>query len=278
MIIGSACSKDYFGHDIEKILNIMAFVQMPVDEEKFGSWGGNKTPWHIPHLVAPVMYVTKSAERWWISKNKALENDVRPTSWEIQDYANPDRAFLRTPEWADYKEFLDTLTDADIDSTIDKLYQKWDTLEPANEFEWNVHNQLLTEQGEHRLWCASAGIAGYAIYAILKDDLDARTAEVEATLNEGNPKPPSTHQGAIGDRLDLNLTIVFKKWIDTNWGGCELLKMEDETGNAYTAFVSGGSNLIVEVGQMYHIRGTVKKHDEYKGTKQTILNRCKEVA
>ena len=29
-----------------------------------------------------------------------------------------------------------------------------------------------------------------------------------------------------------------------------------------------------DVGKKYDIKGTVKKHDEYKGAKQTLLSRC----
>ncbi len=52
--------------------------------------------------------------------------------------------------------------------------------------------------------------------------------------------------------------------------------MQDENGNVYVWFASG--NFVPDLGSHYHIKGTVKKHDDYKGDKQTILTRCKNLA
>jgi len=46
----------------------------------------------------------------------------------------------------------------------------------------------------------------------------------------------------------------------------------DLSGNHLTWFASGSD---MEVGNTYKLLGTIKKHDEYNGVKQTILTRCK---
>jgi hypothetical protein len=46
--------------------------------------------------------------------------------------------------------------------------------------------------------------------------------------------------------------------------------MVDEAGHSFTWFCSGKP---LEEGKVYEVKATVKKHDEYKGVKQTIVNR-----
>ncbi len=53
----------------------------------------------------------------------------------------------------------------------------------------------------------------------------------------------------------------------------DIVKMRDGDDNVFTWFASGYQNL--KRGDRVSVRGTIKKHDEYQGTKQTILTRCK---
>jgi len=50
----------------------------------------------------------------------------------------------------------------------------------------------------------------------------------------------------------------------------------DDVGNEYTWFATGTHEY--KVGQVVKGKGTVKAHNDYQGTKQTILTRCKLVA
>ena len=57
---------------------------------------------------------------------------------------------------------------------------------------------------------------------------------------------------------------------ETQWGYTKLYKITDEAGNIFTWKTSSW----VEDG-IKTIKGTVKAHNDYKGTKQTELTRCK---
>jgi hypothetical protein len=46
----------------------------------------------------------------------------------------------------------------------------------------------------------------------------------------------------------------------------------DEQGNCIVWKAT--SNPSMEIGQTYSVKGTVKDHTDYKGTKQTLLTRC----
>lgn len=91
-------------------------------------------------------------------------------------------------------------------------------------------------------------------------------------------------------RLDLTLTLVNdyvyegESYSYYDSGVRHIYTLRDENGNC---FVWKTSNLIelwnedaeeyteAEVGSKVSMRATVKEHGEYKGTKQTVLTRCK---
>jgi hypothetical protein len=52
-----------------------------------------------------------------------------------------------------------------------------------------------------------------------------------------------------------------------------MIKFEDENGNILVWFTT--TNPQKEIGSTITVTGTVKRHSEYKGTKQTELTRCK---
>lgn len=100
-------------------------------------------------------------------------------------------------------------------------------------------------------------------------------------LNERGEKREitSTHQGEIKERLkNLTVTIVRRTDIEIDayvGRGYEMLKihnMEDEAGNVYVWKTTSQS---LAEGATYLIDGTVKKHDEFNGTPQTLLTRCR---
>lgn len=111
------------------------------------------------------------------------------------------------------------------------------------------------------------GLAASLPQAYLKEQ--GRLAEIARQKKAG---ASSQHYGEIKKRYDLVLTVESMKYLESEWGGTTLHKMVDVDGNLFTWFSSG---VDLEAGKTYKIRGTVKRHDEYKGTNQTILTRCK---
>ena len=62
----------------------------------------------------------------------------------------------------------------------------------------------------------------------------------------------------------------FPSWKTVLIDVCEFV---DESGNVYVWFTS--AIFKSRRGDTVKLRGTIKAHDEYKGTKQTVLTRCK---
>lgn len=84
----------------------------------------------------------------------------------------------------------------------------------------------------------------------------------------------SEYQGEIGERLKLFLTVEKAITLDGYYGTNTLHVMRDDCGNCYVWTTA--AKTWAEKSEHYLV-GTVKDHKTYKGVKQTILTRCKEL-
>lgn len=85
---------------------------------------------------------------------------------------------------------------------------------------------------------------------------------------------PSEYQGSIGDRLDLELTVIKTITLTGAFGTTTMHIMEDANGNVFVWTTAAKS---WSEGSTKRIRGTVKEHRTYKNCKQTMLTRCTEI-
>ena len=102
-------------------------------------------------------------------------------------------------------------------------------------------------------------------------DEDKVKAFVETLIFEPGT---SEYVGAIGQRLELNLTVTNAIELDGSYGRSTMHIMEDDDGNI---FVWSTSAKTLAVGSTFHCKGTVKDHRVYKNNKQTVLTRCTSV-
>lgn len=84
----------------------------------------------------------------------------------------------------------------------------------------------------------------------------------------------SEYQGEVGDKLELVVTVEKTIALDGYYGPSTMHIMRDYDGNCYVWTTAARS---WDVDTEHSIRGTVKDHKQYKGVKQTILTRCREV-
>ena len=80
--------------------------------------------------------------------------------------------------------------------------------------------------------------------------------------------------GNVGDRITVQIADfgIVTSWA-TEYGMTYIYKIVDTDGNIYTWKTSGG---IAE--ETTEIVGTVKAHNEYRGTKQTELTRVRKAS
>lgn len=268
-LIGSSCAEEWFGLDIERILNVMDPILRWRDTEPTG-WGGNRLPL-MSTIIGLTHYETDMCEQWWVSKEKA--DGVRTFSTTGQINATLSAFYIpgeigRKVRDA-FRHWCRDLPDDWMEEQRRILREAWVELEPSNDFEYNVAEHLFTED-EHgtrvlRDYVRSAGIVGYSVWKANHD--------IRARAEEKTDKPISEWQGEIGKRLDFRVCVETLKWIDNDFGGCDLILFVDEAGNRYKTFYSGADRY--EEKQWYRIRGTVKKHEDWQGrVKTTVLTRC----
>lgn len=94
-----------------------------------------------------------------------------------------------------------------------------------------------------------------------------RKAEREQVCNEWI--------GQEGDKLELAVVVKAIRPIDSQYGVSYLYTMADAKGHVIKWFSSSKALGDDVTGEQVTIKGTVKKQDEYQGTKQTVLTRCK---
>ncbi len=83
----------------------------------------------------------------------------------------------------------------------------------------------------------------------------------------------SEHVGDIKERIDFEGIILGVYGAEGHYGHTDIVRIRDLDGNVFTWFASDYTKL--ERDQRVSVRGTVKKHDVYKGVKQTVITRCK---
>ena len=96
---------------------------------------------------------------------------------------------------------------------------------------------------------------------------------IDAMANRSEADARSEYVGEIKQRIDFEAVILGVYETEGYYGHTDIIKMRDMDDNLLTWFASGYQSLIR--GDRVSVRGTITKHNEYQGTKQTIINRCK---
>jgi len=126
---------------------------------------------------------------------------------------------------------------------------------------------------------------GYGMFGVMYDDYMTWDAEsgnmifkedakekIERCFDETKEPSLSEYVGEVGERL-RNLTVVFSSRRGFNgkfgWTNIFTFKCGD---NVFTWFTS--SEPEIEVGNTYDMTATVKKHEEFRSVKTTVVSRC----
>jgi hypothetical protein len=118
---------------------------------------------------------------------------------------------------------------------------------------------------------AHAGILASAVTAHAR----ALGREVEKRIrDERSATRPSAHVGQVGLRVDLELTVERVTDRASDYGARRIVSMRDTSNNLFVWMTGAGSTAEVKAGQDLKIRGKIKRHNEFRGEKQTELTRC----
>lgn len=116
-------------------------------------------------------------------------------------------------------------------------------------------------------------------------EIARKQAEREARWAE--EKAASEYVGSVGDKLDIEVTFSHEVSFDTQFGSMYIYFFKDEAGNTLAWKTSSmlwineldenGNNIFIRKGDKIRFSASIKEHSEYKGEKQTMLQRVRKI-
>ena len=267
MLVGRNCLRDFFGHDpmyVVRFLNrIWNFIDS-LDDEKWSSGGGRYEHYYDS---LEVLSTTNAMIRTfgWLAKS-AAGYDRTPTMSHVIRFLNPPAYAKEREAWENWISTI--IFDKEEDLAEAEAAIVWLKAKEADKDNNYIHNLKLLEDETHipskmiGYWCSLI-----AAYQREQERLEYAKIEKARRLNE--------YVGEIGERLEIQVECTGVQSITSDWGVVNIHRMLDESGRTLVWFANAGRKM--DKGETYHIRTRVKKQDEYKEWKQTIVSRLNVV-
>jgi hypothetical protein len=267
--VGSSCLVDFFGHEdphalaayAEILASAIALADGAGSDEGGGYGFGGSGPWALVEYLGCV--AAEIRESGWVPKasvpdkpNLATANQAKDRMAPARDAKPRDRSVLA------------------VDVAVATAAYEWALAlgggaERLNDYLWNLHA------------VAKSGVAEWRTFG-LAASLVAAYTKAEARRRERADRKPSEHVGTVGESRSFALTLDRHFSFETEWGWVHRFLFRDADDCVFTWKASGDSSVIglsepdnkMVEGETYVLTASVKKHDEYKGTKQTVLTRA----
>jgi len=252
--VGSTCLKDFLGHALSAgwfaVYGDLADLEETF-KDYFGS-GGCDAEYKLKSVLA--LTSAHVREYGWLSRTKAREEDGRcSTADGVLNHLNDSHG-----AWEDGPK----VTDEDREAAAAAI--EWAKgLEP-NGSSYLMNIKVLADGG-YLTWKAFG--FGCSIIAAWKRETEAAREKAE--------ERESNYVGEVKKRENFTLTLESVTMIEGYYGTTALHNFQDSEGNRVKWFASSGPNLVE--GETYLVKATVKSHEEYKGRKETLVNRVKLV-
>lgn len=261
--VGSSCLKDFFGHGTpEKHAKL---AELLADAHFYGASGGAPDGALVEYRWANVhtylSWVAYSVRKYGYVTRKA----ARDRGHDAVSTAND--AWDTMVAYATKKGFsvpLYTEDDVDVAEKTIEWVAKIGEKDPAkrSEYEHNVYVAVNEGIMEYR----HVGLVASAVSCYLRSLEEA---------NKNKSLKDSKHVGSVKDRLTFNVTLLSKTGFDGYFGWTVVHKFLTDDGNVLVWFATGSAEF--KEDESYKVKATVKKHDEYKGVAQTVVNRVTEM-
>jgi hypothetical protein len=249
--VGRNCIHDFLGHNAAQLAS-RAELAIELSElgEACEAWDGETRGERFEMLDAYLSHVSAVInESGWVSR--AAENPelgIRSTC-SVAFRRMVDRAVLST----DDKEVAT--------AAIEWCGSLSDDAVEGNDYLHNI--RVIARRGVFS--SRQSGFAASIVSAFQRAQSELRAKERAAG---------SVFVGVVGERSVFALTVEKVLEFSGAYGTTFLHILSDDAGNR---FVWRSSGTCLKTGQRCFLKGTVKEHVEYKGTKQTVLSRCVEL-
>jgi len=261
--VGSSCLKDFLGHNLPGLASYfedmdalsqdwndtepgMEYCQFPLDE-------------YLAHVACMIRHYG------WVSGAKAYDNE------ELTSTAND--AFSNYLDIYDARnKEPDIPQDCDFDMAEDAIAwfkQSVKTKETLSDYEHNVNVMIDETHIPHRAMGTMASVVGIYMTKIIPGKAAKKYdfSNSKYIVGFADKKKPNI------TRLAETVTLVSETVISGYYGTSYLYKFITDDGNLVTWFASSPQGIAAHA--RFEMAATIKKHEVFKGVKQTVVNRAK---
>jgi hypothetical protein len=268
--VGRTCIKDFLGGvSPEQLLSRATWnfnvVEACGDYEEGGRSCAPETIDITEYLNGVAICIRRLG---WLSKSACKFSDESSTASDAWDLVKPD-CRNDHDRWR-YEKWVEQMN---------LVHQERDEKMAADALKWAA-SQPIGGVGDYLYNLGVACRAGYVTrrtMGIVASAVSAymRVLDNQAALNQKDTEKSREWVGEVKVRQDFTgLTVLSMRYIEGQWGTTTLVTFEDTPGNLIKWFASVELDNI-DKGDVVDLRATVKKHDDYKGVKQTMVNRAK---
>jgi hypothetical protein len=263
--VGRTCLRDFLGHANPERLAAWTETLLSLNEVVFEAWGGGfGLEMKALDLVAVQLNAaTVIRLHGWTSKGKAYEqfsvSTAERVAWTLDSGSSHQRE----------EGISDVCQQNASDAKLAADAIKWARAIPEDVDSDYLYNLRTVAVSSYIEW-SKLGIAASMIpaYKRAMGDVQRKTAQVA-----------SEWVGNVKERLVLNVKTTGLNRYENDFGGGVVVKMVTDSGSVLTWFASAVYPDELEDrglrlnGDFTKIKATVKKHDEFRGTHQTVVNR-----
>ena len=264
--VGRQCLKDFLGHQdagsmaayAEMVFEAMALGDDADDSRSTGSARQYAAVGRFLQLVAAVIRLDG-----WVSSSAAKAGGKASTA-SVAQAAYWAKASAMQRHYAPTDE--DVATAAAAHAWVAEAFGG-KPVEQRSDYE---HNAWLSVRGEV-LGDKHAGLAASVVAAWLRHQDSLRLQALA-----GRVKPVDAWLATVGERVSFYATLLTSKRIDGLYGTTTIHRMLTRDGVTVVWFASGDGLGSVEDDGERLFTATIKRHDEFRGAKQTTVSRLVE--
>jgi len=262
--VGRTCLKDFLGHPNPE--DYASLLEAYADEEYFGTapapGSGYESRIDIQEYLPIVAWCIE--HHGWVSKSRVAEEGGCSTA----DYALSLMFPLGFESQKEAEEMRKTLQPKhrELASNTISWVENLTETQKQNDYLYNLSvlfaDRYVTKKN---LGFVASAIASYQKHLEKQREIERKAQK--AAISE--------FFGTVGKREIYELTLIDVKYWENDFGVTAFAMFEDQNGNIAVWKTQPHQIAEIETGEVIKLKGTVKDHQEYKGTKQTVLSRCK---
>lgn len=254
-VVGSSCVKDFLGHKNPKALMDMYSFELELqecsEEEYFPLFDDRDAPLSVSRVLTLAAMMVGM-----FGYVKTNDYDNTPTASRVGTYMHPfcteDRTFIKN----------------NVPTEADALMAK-------NIAEWILEQSDASDYMATLIKCVKAGAISLKRLGVLASAVTVYKRAIEKTVVVDDTPKANKWIGTKKDRLrGIVGTIKMVRTVPGfNEGLTTIITLVTGEGNTLVWFATNYPD--AEVGDVWTFDGTVKNHNEFRGTKQTVINRVK---